>query len=106
SALPRVRARATVEDWRATAMDDGGDDGMLSMRGSATGRNIVLISLESTAAQYLGLYGAEPDVAPNLSELARAAVVFDNAYAVYPESIKGLFSILCSAYPAFDVATE
>jgi hypothetical protein len=28
--------------------------------------------------------------------------VFDRAYAVYPESIKGLFSILCSRYPALD----
>ena len=68
---------------------------------AAAGRNIVLVSLESTAAQYLGLYGASPDVMPHLSELARSAIVFDTAYAVYPESIKGLFSILCSAYPAF-----
>src|SRR5207247_1701867 len=73
-------------------------------RGAAAGRHIVLVSLESTAARYLGLYGADPDVMPNLSELARSAIVFDNAYAVYPESIKGLFSILCSAYPAFDSA--
>jgi lipoteichoic acid synthase len=65
-----------------------------------------LVSLESTAAQYLGVYGADPDVMPNLSELARDAIVFDNAYAVYPESIKGLFSILCSTYPAFDSAAE
>jgi len=32
--------------------------------------------------------------------------VFENAYAVYPESIKGLFSILCSMYPVFDRAAE
>jgi glucan phosphoethanolaminetransferase (alkaline phosphatase superfamily) len=62
----------------------------------------VLVSLESTAAQYLGLYGAEPDVMPRLSQLSRSAIVFDHAYAVYPESIKGLFSIRCSIYPAFD----
>jgi arylsulfatase A-like enzyme len=37
---------------------------------------------------------------PNLSALARSAVVFESAYAVYPESIKGLFSVLCSVYPA------
>src|SRR5262249_48192836 len=34
------------------------------------------------------------------------AIVFDSAYAVYPESIKGLFSILCSTYPAFDTAAR
>src|SRR5207248_124102 len=66
--------------------------------------SVVLVALESTAARYLGLYGAAPDVMPHLSALARTAVVFDNAYAVYPESIKGLFSVLCSTYPAFDVA--
>src|SRR5207237_9305158 len=45
-------------------------------------------------------------VMPNLCEVARAAIVFDAAYAVYPESIKGLFSILCSTYPAFDIAAD
>jgi lipoteichoic acid synthase len=43
---------------------------------------------------------------PNVSELARTAIVFENAYAAYPESIKGLFSILCSTYPAFDSEAE
>src|SRR5204862_7677033 len=69
-------------------------------------RNLVLVSRESTAAQYLGLYGAAPDVMPNLSALARGGIAFDNAYAVYPESIKGLFSILCSIYPAFDSVAD
>ena len=73
------------------------------LRGAGERRNVVLVSLESTAAQYLGLYGASPDVMPNLSRLAESAVVFDHAYAVYPESIKGLFATLCSTYPAFDV---
>jgi phosphoglycerol transferase MdoB-like AlkP superfamily enzyme len=39
---------------------------------------------------------------PNLSALAQRALVFENAYAVYPESIKGLYSVLCSTFPAFD----
>src|SRR5262249_4537003 len=46
------------------------------------------------------------DPMPNLSELARTALVFENAYAVYPESIKALFSFLCSRYPAMDTKTE
>jgi glucan phosphoethanolaminetransferase (alkaline phosphatase superfamily) len=75
-------------------------------RGAAKGLNVVMISLESTAAQYLSLYGGEYDVMPNLSALARRALVFDNAYAVYPESIKGLYSVLCSTFPAFDSQPE
>ena len=76
------------------------------LRGAAKGRNVVLIVLESTAARYLGLYGAASDPTPTLTDLGRRAVVFESAYAVYPESVKGLFSTLCSRYPAFDVPVE
>jgi lipoteichoic acid synthase len=109
SMAPRITARRADTDWRAKGFDraapeDLSRDGPL--RGAAAGRNIVLVSLESTAAAYLGVYGAKPDVMPHLTELARTAIVFDSAYAVYPESIKGLFSILCSAYPSFDSSPE
>src|SRR5437016_12788245 len=43
---------------------------------------------------------------PNLSTLGQRALIFENAYAVYPESIKGLFSVLCSTFPAFDSRPE
>jgi lipoteichoic acid synthase len=43
---------------------------------------------------------------PNLNALAQKALVFENAYAVYPESIKGLYSVLCSTFPAFDSQPE
>jgi phosphoglycerol transferase MdoB-like AlkP superfamily enzyme len=65
-----------------------------------------VIALESTGAHYLKPYGAAEDPMPNLTSLTRQAVLFENAYAVYPESIKGLFSVLCSRYPAIDTKTE
>jgi hypothetical protein len=106
SAIPRLSAEASSADWRLPRAAPAPDDGLTRFRGIAARRNVILVSLESTAAQYLGLYGAVPDVAPNLSALAESAIVFDNAYAVYPESIKGLLSTLCSVYPAFDRAVE
>jgi len=110
--LPRIEADAAaadagVTDWRVARTAEGGERRTLEhLRGAAAGRNVILVSLESTAAQYLGIYGARPDVAPHLSKLAQTGVVFDSAYAVYPESIKGLFSILCADYPAFDTHAE
>jgi sulfatase-like protein len=104
SIMPRVSAHADEADWRANGFDRTRRDDLSRFRGAAAGRSIVVVSLESTAARYLGVYGATPDVMPNLSALAKSAIVFDNAYAVYPESIKGLFSILCSTYPSFDTA--
>ncbi|MCU1275940.1 MAG: hypothetical protein JWO48_3371, partial [Bryobacterales bacterium] len=106
SIAPRVHAQPAADDWRISSFDAGAGEDLLRFRGIANGRNIVLVSLESTGAQYLPLYGADEQVTPNLSALARNAVVFENAYAVYPESIKGLFSVLCSTFPAFDSTPE
>ena len=111
TALPRISTRATDSDanenWRESPFDvDSRDEDLSRWRGSAAGRNIILIVLESAGAQYLKPYGASSDPTPNLSELARSALVFNHAYAVYPESIKGLFSVLCSRYPAMDTETE
>ncbi len=65
----------------------------------AAGRNVLWVILESTRARSLRTYGASRDVTPHLTALAEDAVVFENAYAAYPESIKGLFSMLCARPP-------
>src|SRR5262245_5087692 len=106
TAFPRADASAAPGDWHPVGFDRIRHDELAALRGAASGRNIVLVSLESTAAQYLGVYGARPDPMPNLSRLSQSGIVFDNAYAVYPESIKGLLSTLCSSYPALDVDAE
>jgi arylsulfatase A-like enzyme len=67
---------------------------------------VLLVALESTAARYLAAYGAAEDPTPNLTQLAQRSLVFENAYVAYPESIKGLFAVLCSRDPAFDVTTD
>jgi arylsulfatase A-like enzyme len=104
-ALPRsMHGRAG--DWRTSRFPGAVAEDLTQFSGIAKGRNVVVVSLESTAAQYLGLYGSGYDVMPNLGTLARNALVFDNAYAVYPESIKGLYSVMCSAYPAFQSQPE
>jgi len=112
TSVTRVAARDAFDDWRAPpdpgsrTTDPGSRLDLTSFRGAMRGRNVVLVALESTSARRLGLYGGVPDPAPNLSRLAAQSIVFERAYAVYPESIKGLFATLCSRYPAFDTAPE
>jgi glucan phosphoethanolaminetransferase (alkaline phosphatase superfamily) len=103
---PRLMAAAEVSEWRESRFRPDRTEDLSRFVGAAQGLNLVMVSLESTAAQYLSLYGGEYEVMPNLSALARKALVFENAYAVYPESIKGLFSVLCSKFPAFDSQPE
>jgi hypothetical protein len=105
-ALPHVQMQAAAGDWTTPPFESANGIDLSHLRGIARGSNIVLVSLESTAAQYLRLYGSHEDVTPRLEALARHGVVFENAYAAYPESIKGLYSILCSTFPAFDTAAE
>jgi lipoteichoic acid synthase len=112
---PRAIAGGGTAEWHGgtgfslcahcTPPADGAVD-LSRFRGAAHGLNVVMISLESTAAQYLSLYGGEYETMPNLNALAQKALVFENAYAVYPESIKGLYSVLCSTFPAFDSQPE
>jgi arylsulfatase A-like enzyme len=130
SAVPRVGSKGLRREWRQSpvpsdvplASPDGSPNGspaevpdgspnqllggLSRFRGALKGRNVILVSLESTGARYLGLYGAAADPMPNLSRLKDEAIVFESAYAVYPESIKGLFSVLSSLYPALDVSAE
>ena len=118
---PRVEAQAISRDWRLSPFPPGRDaaaqDGagrtapipgpdLSWLRGQAKGRNVILILLESAGARHVRLEAGPSDPTPNLTALAAQAIVFEQAHAVYPESIKGLLSVLCSRYPAFDTAPE
>jgi len=106
TALPRRPARPSDRDWRASPCDTPATEDLSQYRAAAAGRNVVLVALESAGARYLRPYGAAEDPMPNLTSLADHSILFENAYAVYPESIKGFFSVLCSRCPAFNTAPE
>jgi phosphoglycerol transferase MdoB-like AlkP superfamily enzyme len=93
-------------EWRRSPFGSHAGEDLSRFRGIAKGRNVLLVVLESTAARYLGLYGAPRDPMPGLSALAAQSIVVDPAYAAYPESVKGLFAVLCSRFPAFDTSPE
>jgi arylsulfatase A-like enzyme len=100
----QVAPVAHADDWRKTFAAERST--LAPWQGTAQGRDVVLILLESTGARHLKFYGAELDSTPNLTRMAESGIVFDRAYAAYPESIKGLFSILCSRYPAIETSSE
>jgi arylsulfatase A-like enzyme len=106
TAFPRIPAQDAACDWRASLYDAGSEDDLSPYRGAAANYNVVLLILESAAAQYLKPYGAATDPMPRLTKLTERAILFENAYAVYPESIKGLYSIICSIEPAFGTTPE
>jgi arylsulfatase A-like enzyme len=62
-------------------------------------RNVIMIVLESTAAQYMSLYGAHYDTTPNLLAESSHALVFDHAYAHVGYTFCSRMPLLYSAYP-------
>jgi arylsulfatase A-like enzyme len=106
TATPRVASRPGDADWRAPLFAPPVTEDLSGYRGAAAGRHVIVIVLESTPAHALAVYGAAEDRTPNLTAFAREALVFEQAYAVYPESVKGTFAAMCARDPAFDVAAE
>lgn len=106
SAVPRVAAREAHVEWALSPFGSRSGEGLMQFRGKATGRNLVIVHLESTGARYLRPYGAAEDPMPNLTALAGQAILFEHAYAAYPETIKSFFAVHCSFCPALDTEAE
>ncbi|MCW5971574.1 MAG: sulfatase [Blastocatellales bacterium] len=104
------RYTGSSENWRASAFDhhtaQAPEEDISRLHGAAADRNVVMVVLESAGARYLKPYGADRDPMPNLTLMAQRGVLFENAYTVFPESIKTLYSILCARAPALDTPAE
>jgi hypothetical protein len=106
SALPHVLAADVAGDWAVSPLGGAPAEELSFLRGRAAGRNVVIVHLESTGARYLKPYGAAEDPMPHLTALCRRAVVFENAYTTYPETIRSFFATQCATWPALDVPAE
>lgn len=62
-------------------------------------RNVVIVVLESVAAQYVGAYGATHGVTPELDSLRRGGRLYANIYAHGPSTTNSLLALLLSIYP-------
>jgi hypothetical protein len=103
---PRVSAAVpTSAAWRDSAFEPAPAPQLIET-GAARGMNVVIVILESTAAQYLKMYGAAENPMPALERIGQTSLVFDAAYAAYPESIKGLYAAMCARSPRFGATME
>ncbi len=107
SAFPRLAAAGSSDvEWRAPFEPGAPSQDCTALYGTARGCNVLMVVLESVAAADVKPWGGSADPMPNLTALANRSLVFENAYAVYPESVKGLVALLASRPPAMDTAAE
>jgi len=66
----------------------------------ASAPNVLIVVLESVAAEYLQPYGSRYPATPTLETLRSDAALFENIYAQSPSTTSSLASLLLSIYPS------
>lgn len=68
-------------------------------------KNVILLVMESTPAEYISCYNHQYNVTPFIDSLTKHAVLFDNVYAHAPSTNMSMFALLCSTYPLISYQT-
>jgi arylsulfatase len=68
-------------------------------RGGAPPTLFVLITVDTLRADYLGAYGSDRGLTPNLDALARESLVFTAAYAATSFTLPSMSALLTGRYP-------
>ena len=73
--------------------------GLVSCSGATERTSAILITLDTTRADELGCYGAQPSLTPHLDRLAAEGLVYERAYTVAPLTLPAHASMLTGLYP-------
>ncbi|NIM06864.1 MAG: sulfatase-like hydrolase/transferase, partial [Armatimonadetes bacterium] len=68
-------------------------------RTTKTRPNIIVILIDALRPDHLGMYGYEKPTSPNLDELAKEAVIFENAFAQSHSTRLSVASLFSSLFP-------
>jgi len=95
-------ASADMDEFRTFAARGAEGSGMakpVGFRAAERPRNVIVVTLESVGAKYLGLYGSQYPTTPNLEAEAAHAAVFENIYAHASQTICSFRAVNFSVYP-------
>ncbi len=96
-ALATVRAAFPTAEW--IAPQEGGVERPVAAHGPEKKLNVVLVSVESLGAEFLGAYGNPSGLTPNLDALAKESLWFANAYATGNRTVRGLEALSVALPP-------
>jgi phosphoglycerol transferase MdoB-like AlkP superfamily enzyme len=96
-ALAAVRAAFPGAKW--IEPEKGGIERPVAASGPARPLNVILVSIESMGAEFLGAYGNAAGLTPNLDALAKQSLWFANAYATGNRTVRGLEALSLSLPP-------
>ena len=62
-------------------------------------KHVVMVSIESLGADYVGAFGGKPGLTPNLDQLAKEGMMFTQLYATGLRTVRGLEALTLSIPP-------
>lgn len=85
----------------AAEMNPGPDDigRLVTNAGPRRRLNVILVTMESMSARYLGVFGNKQSLTPNLDRLANEGLLFSNVFATGTRTVRGLEALLLSVPP-------
>ena len=95
----QIRAELSEPNARFIGQDPQDIRRMIDNPGIARTPNIVLVTIESLSAKYLGSNGDERNLTPNLDALRKQSLYFNNFYATGTRTDRGLEAITLAIPP-------
>ena len=68
-------------------------------RGDAKRMNVVLIMVESLSAEFLGVFGSDKGLTPNMDRLSKEGLLLTNLYAIGTRTVRGLEALSAALPP-------
>ncbi|MGD9952140.1 MAG: LTA synthase family protein [Burkholderiales bacterium] len=96
-ALARVRAAFPGAEWVEPAR--GGVERRVRGHGPERRLNVVVVTVESLGAEFVGAYGDARGLTPNLDRLARESLWFGKVYATGNRTVRGLEAVTLALPP-------
>lgn len=98
-ALSGIRSLVRTPESRFVDDDPFGIRRDIVNPGPELHKNVVLISVESLSAEFLGSFGNQQGITPFLDSLARESLLFTNLYATGTRTVRGLEALSLCAPP-------
>jgi phosphoglycerol transferase MdoB-like AlkP superfamily enzyme len=96
-ALALVRSAFPGAQW--VDPEGGGIERHVRGRGAERRLNVVVVTVESLGAEFLGVYGNGGGLTPNLDHLAGESLWFSNVYATGNRTVRGLEAVALALPP-------
>jgi len=96
-ALVRAKQSASSDGWRSGDVEDR--QYAIRATGPEKRLNVVMISVESLGAEFVGAWGDLRGLTPRLDELAKESLIFTKVYATGNRTVRGLEALALAIPP-------